>query len=266
MKKAEEEARNKAMSTRVSDAGVRKIFNFLDEDNSGTLGKDEIAKLAALCGKKLVKTTAFGFRKVSKELDKAFEEMDSNNNGEVSVREFLLWYRRAVPESAGDLKAQSQFWFNTLDVDKSGTIEIGEFKVLVKNMGLKLKGKKLMQTFKDIIADKGGQTEHNKGKYRDRITFEEFHDWRVRRAEECASENSKEARLFAHVKEARDDAVKAVAALEKEEEKLKTNVAAAQHAVWDGDDKELDDDTMDMLEDKLESCENALKVRFVVAV
>lgn len=61
---------------------VQELFNVIDTDDSGFLDKTEVKELASVLGLELSE----------KELDEAFQEMDSNNNDRVDLDEFEAWW------------------------------------------------------------------------------------------------------------------------------------------------------------------------------
>lgn len=61
---------------------VQELFNAIDTDGSGFLDKTEVKELASVLGLELSE----------KELDEAFQEMDSNKNDRVDMDEFEAWW------------------------------------------------------------------------------------------------------------------------------------------------------------------------------
>jgi DNA repair exonuclease SbcCD ATPase subunit len=74
---------------------LRKLFDSIDKDKSGSLSKDEVATLAQKSGDGKLKGT-FSHKK----LDKAMSEMDPDGSGTVSFEEFFQWHAKQHPELA----------------------------------------------------------------------------------------------------------------------------------------------------------------------
>ena len=73
-----------AAAGELDDDAVQELFELADEDDSGTLDKEEVAKLAAACGMAGLSAEA---------LDAAFAQMDYDGNGDVDSLEFTEWWR-----------------------------------------------------------------------------------------------------------------------------------------------------------------------------
>jgi len=87
------------MLSKKSKADLVMLFSQFDADDSGDLGRDEIAELAKSLGKKLTK----------KELETAMKEMDEDESGEVDFEEFFRWWNIAYEKARlGDVIAVLQ--------------------------------------------------------------------------------------------------------------------------------------------------------------
>eukprot|EP01047_Picozoa_sp_COSAG01_P038689 COSAG01_NODE_3155_length_6492_cov_3.966995_5_plen_239_part_00 len=87
-----------------------------------------------------------------------------------AVQELLSTRKAAVHDKAaskwkgaGDKLHVIRQMFDIIDEDRSGTLEMAEFKIMVKTLGLPLRPDEIEKAFKEIDEDKGGT-----------IDFEEF--------------------------------------------------------------------------------------------
>jgi calmodulin len=78
---------------------LRRIFDDLDDDNSGALSAAELLTL----------TRDLGLSLTQRELDEAMREMDADGSGEVDFIEFSQWWRQARKRSAKVAAAVAQF-------------------------------------------------------------------------------------------------------------------------------------------------------------
>jgi Ca2+-binding EF-hand superfamily protein len=160
-------AKLRAKDTRPTQVRARELFDVIDEDGSGTLSKDEVAKLMEQMGSRI--TSMMGG---TKKLDEAFAEMDPNADGTVTFDEFLVWYKRSHPETLEDMNAQVRFYFDLFDEDGSGTLDKAEVGKVMSKLGIKKGGvffgrnKKLDNAFAEMDPNGDGS-----------VTYEEFLDW-----------------------------------------------------------------------------------------
>eukprot|EP00941_MAST-03F_sp_MAST-3F-sp1_P005801 g5801.t1 len=157
MKILQEEAR-KGLSDETFDVEkkIRYLFNEIDEDHSGTLTKKQVGKLAKQMGAKL--TTLFSHKK----LDKAFAEMDANNDGEVTAEEFIEWHHRNHPTEPKHLYAQLLHLFDEIDIAHKEALNKKNVSKLLKLVGNHITGKyKLKKTKSTKIAFQEMDSDHN---------------------------------------------------------------------------------------------------------
>ncbi|EPY34283.1 hypothetical protein STCU_01687 [Strigomonas culicis] len=107
------------------------IFVFFDQDDSGTLEKNEVARLARW----------LNFSRTDNEVERIFMDMDSNGSGSLTIGEFLTWlkYNKPNPQALYGL-TQSQYntimmQFHMYDTDQDGLLLVNEFTRLVMNLG-----------------------------------------------------------------------------------------------------------------------------------
>eukprot|EP00944_MAST-04C_sp_MAST-4C-sp1_P014266 g14266.t1 len=123
---------------------IRYLFNQIDEDHSGTLTKKEVGKLAKQMGDKL--TTMFSHKK----LDVAFTEMEPNDDGKVTIEEFIEWHHRNHPTEPKHLYAQLLHLFNVIDVLHKDALNRKDVSKLLKLAGNQLTGKYKLKKTKSI--------------------------------------------------------------------------------------------------------------------
>eukprot|EP00941_MAST-03F_sp_MAST-3F-sp1_P001739 g1739.t1 len=128
-----EEAEAKEMAI---EEKIRDLFNDLDIDNSGLLSKKEVGVLSSKLGEGL--SSFFS----NKKLDIAFREMDPNQDGVVTVDEFIAWHRRNHPIEPKDIYESASQKFDQIDRDKSGYLDKKEVQKL-----LSITGKKKVKRF-----------------------------------------------------------------------------------------------------------------------
>ncbi|OQV25169.1 Calcineurin subunit B type 1 [Hypsibius exemplaris] len=131
---------------------LRKRFQKMDMDNSGSLSVDEFMSLPELQQNPLVQ--------------RVIDTFDRNRDGGVDFKEFIQGISQFSVK--GDRESKLRFAFSIYDIDGDGFINNGElFQVLKMMVGNNLKDLQLQQIVDKTImyADKDGD-----GK----ISFEEF--------------------------------------------------------------------------------------------
>lgn len=106
------------------------LFVFFDEDDSGSLDRNEVARLARW----------LNFANTPQDVQRIFDDMDADHSGSLSVGEFLTWlyHNKPNPQALYGL-TQSQYntimmQFHTYDTNKDGCLEMNEFTRLVLNL------------------------------------------------------------------------------------------------------------------------------------
>jgi Ca2+-binding EF-hand superfamily protein len=106
------------------------LFVFFDEDDSGSLDRNEVARLARW----------LNFANTPQDVQRIFDDMDADHSGSLSLGEFLSWlrYNKPNPQALYGL-TQSQYntimmQFHTYDTNQDGCLEMNEFTRLVLNL------------------------------------------------------------------------------------------------------------------------------------
>jgi Ca2+-binding EF-hand superfamily protein len=182
---------------------TRQVFDALDEDKSGFLDRDEVAKASGML------SAGLGFVMSGEELDRQFKIMDPDGDGEVTFTEFAAWWKsveadqlvsdmeqedvlEALEEagikamdsglaSMASMKAAlkqhyagkdmtTRQVFDALDEDKSGFLDRDEVAkasgMLSAGLGFVMSGEELDRQFKIMDPDGDGE-----------VTFTEFEAW-----------------------------------------------------------------------------------------
>jgi Ca2+-binding EF-hand superfamily protein len=151
---------------RSSEERAREVFDLMDTDGNGTLGKKEFSELMENMGHKMTSLIS------DKDLESAWKDLDANNDGSVSFEEFLAWYRRKHPETKDDLDLVLKWEFDMIDADGSGSLNKAEVGKLMKRFGLKTGGtffghKKLDAAFKEMSGSDDPESEVDVGDFAD---------------------------------------------------------------------------------------------------
>ncbi|KPA79209.1 hypothetical protein ABB37_05696 [Leptomonas pyrrhocoris] len=106
------------------------LFVFFDDDDSGSLDRNEVARLARW----------LNFANTPQDVQRIFDDMDADHSGSLSLGEFLSWlrYNKPNPQALYGL-TQSQYntimmQFHTYDTNQDGCLEMNEFTRLVLNL------------------------------------------------------------------------------------------------------------------------------------
>jgi Ca2+-binding EF-hand superfamily protein len=83
------------------DMTTRQVFDALDEDKSGFLDRDEVAKASGML------SAGLGFVMSGEELDRQFKIMDPDGDGEVTFTEFEAWWKSVEADQlVGDMEQE----------------------------------------------------------------------------------------------------------------------------------------------------------------
>merc|ERR1719361_705397 len=96
---------------------VKATFYEVDTDGNGTIGRDELKAVLQKLGGKVTE----------EEVDKCYQELDENDDGQIDFEEFKHWYLR----SENRIEADVLQIFNRYDRDYNGYIEIDELASLM---------------------------------------------------------------------------------------------------------------------------------------
>jgi hypothetical protein len=133
---------------------LRKVFTDLDADGSGKLEKQEVALAAEKLGESGMRGFGFFGRRSFAKLEKAFDEMDSDCNGEVDFDEFRCWW---VWKHPLDAPPDMQHQLATAKSAKSHSTRLQDAKLLVHQPA-------------DIEAENDGEEDVSKSRSRKLIT------------------------------------------------------------------------------------------------
>jgi len=70
-----------------SAEALRKVFDSIDKDKSGSIDRNEVAVLAKELGQEVKES----------DVEAIFSQMDTNKDGKISFEEFLIWWRNGAP-------------------------------------------------------------------------------------------------------------------------------------------------------------------------
>eukprot|EP01047_Picozoa_sp_COSAG01_P007944 COSAG01_NODE_306_length_19162_cov_14.196611_20_plen_1802_part_00 len=148
-------------------AKIRKLFNRIDDDQSGTIEAAEIGRLAALIDVELEPG----------DISKAAVELDQDGSGQADFEEFVIWWDSSSTVSAKlrrgiiNEEALIQASFDRIDEDGSRTLDAKEVKSLAYHMGITLSEDESRQALveMDLAFEKPGQTPE--------VSFDDFTAW-----------------------------------------------------------------------------------------
>jgi Ca2+-binding EF-hand superfamily protein len=129
------------------------VFQKVDQNGDGHIDKAELKHLF----------DSLECRMTENELDEVFVTLDEDNDGVISEDEFNKWYTT----SAELIRSQVRIVFDSLDTDKSGTIDSHELKALLLELDPRV-------TDEDVALAIDSMYMHGD---KDQITFEEFEEW-----------------------------------------------------------------------------------------
>ena len=146
-------------------ARMRKLFDQLDDDKSGTIDPQEVRKLGE---------ALFGEELTDEQLEIAMAEMDPEGDGAVSFEEFMTWQsnegdfrKQAVAAEAAAKRRKLREMFDKADVDGGGAIDTDEVYGLVRELfGDELSDLEMRRAMKEMDPDGSGE-----------VDFAEFEAW-----------------------------------------------------------------------------------------
>ena len=150
------------------EANARNAFKDADADCSGLLDHDEMRALAM----------TFGITDED-QLDAAIEEMDEDLNGEISLKEFLAWWKKSVHKAEGffsllkkgltgpeaEARNEARNAFLAADADGNGTLDHDEIMALAMTFGINDQVQ-LEQAIAEMDTDNDGE-----------VSLQEFMIW-----------------------------------------------------------------------------------------
>jgi K+-dependent Na+/Ca+ exchanger-like protein len=132
---------------------VDHVFREVDLNDDGHIDREELEQLFVRLECHLS----------PQELDEVFRQLDEDNDGRIDELEFTKWYMRSEER----VLSQVKHVFDSFDVDKSGTIDRHELKMLLEKLEPRVSDKDVEEAI-DVMYQSGS---------RDEITFDEFSDW-----------------------------------------------------------------------------------------
>ena len=144
---------NNLLDSNVNDQEVqmREIFNMFDQDKDGEIDMDELRRIFRQMGQD----------PSTDELIDVLVEVDGDGNGIIEYEEFRIMIERMV-EDQEDLVIEA---FKVFDKDQDGKIQIGEFGVVMKQLGENITDEEVARIYQEADADGSGE-----------IDFEEFNE------------------------------------------------------------------------------------------
>ena len=132
------------------------VFDRIDKNGDGHIDMEELRRLF----------TAFDVHNTmtEQELDDVFNQLDQDGDGKISRAEFHTWYTN----SQELIRAQGYSVFDTLDTNRSGTLDKHEIRALLVELDPTI-------TDQDVTND--ALSARYKEGSREEITFEEFSEW-----------------------------------------------------------------------------------------
>jgi len=139
----------------VMAGDVHHVFKQVDVDDSGNIDKEELAQLFA----KLECTVP------AEELDRVMEDLDENNDGQITEEDFVKWYVRSEKR----ISMRTKLVFDFFDTDNAGKITRPNLKKLLKTVE---------PTVTDEDVEQAMSAMYMTGS-KDEISFDEFSNWYV---------------------------------------------------------------------------------------
>ncbi|KAI9344329.1 hypothetical protein BDR26DRAFT_932806 [Obelidium mucronatum] len=146
---------------------IRKTFNQYDKDKNGSICATEFKQICY----------DMGYFLSDEEVQMDIKLLDLDGSGAITYDEFIKWWQRDDrfkmlqfgPEEMERLDTFTKL-FKKYDNDKSGCIDIREFKSLFVDLSKKkLVNKSLMAAMRDLDANNDGK-----------VSFNEFVTWSIR--------------------------------------------------------------------------------------
>ena len=200
-------------------AMVRQAFDSVDTDHSGHLDRTEVCTLTHMLG-----------RNVSEqELTQMMEEMGGSNGSEIDFPKFYAWWTKTEADSgeqsggaggkSGEMKARLQEMgeitradvqeaFDTVDVDKSGTLDRHEVRKLSESLGRPVDDTELAQMMDAMDADGSGE-----------VNFQEFYAWFTQVGDQAGG-NAAASEMKQKLKDRKKEEKRLLKAQKKEEQRL----------------------------------------------
>eukprot|EP00559_Dactyliosolen_fragilissimus_P007397 CAMPEP_0184871144 /NCGR_PEP_ID=MMETSP0580-20130426/40151_1 /TAXON_ID=1118495 /ORGANISM="Dactyliosolen fragilissimus" /LENGTH=474 /DNA_ID=CAMNT_0027373693 /DNA_START=567 /DNA_END=1988 /DNA_ORIENTATION=- len=134
---------------------VNEVFTIADKDGNGMIDIVELHSLFKL----------LDFHLTDIELNEVMKDLDGDNDGLISEKEFKAWYLR----SEQNIKERVKVTFDQFDANNSGTLEKNEVIALLQRLDPGVTEEDVDDAFKACYKDGS----------KDEISFEEFTEWYI---------------------------------------------------------------------------------------
>jgi len=145
---------------------VHDVFAELDKDNDGHI---DVAELHEMFRRLDCKMT-------DEQVEEAMKELDTNGDNQMSQREFSTWYLAAESRVESEIKNV----FDSLDVNKDGTIEIAEVGLLFSRLNYHAQPEEQRNAVQEIqaaVVNASLCDEGSAGQNPDTVTYCQFREW-----------------------------------------------------------------------------------------
>ncbi|KAJ0987175.1 hypothetical protein J5N97_005531 [Dioscorea zingiberensis] len=137
-----------------SEKEVEKVFKCFDSDGDGKISESELIGVVQALGSGVSK----------EEVGMMMQEMDSDRNGFVDLKEFTEFQRSSLEgRPQAEVDAELRDAFEMYDLDKNGRISAKELHLVLKRLGDKSSIKDCTRMIQSVDADGDGS-----------VNFEEF--------------------------------------------------------------------------------------------
>jgi len=145
---------------------VHEVFRELDKDNDGHIDVAELHEMFRLLGCKMT----------DEQVEESMKELDTNGDNQMSSREFSAWYLKSEQRVESEIKNV----FDSMDVNKNGTIEISEVGLLFSKLNYHAPPEELRNAVKEIqacVADAALCDEGCGGQNPETVNYCQFKEW-----------------------------------------------------------------------------------------
>jgi len=147
----------------VTDEQLRSVFKQIDEDGNGNIELEELAKVLQESGKhsKYIRSI---FDAINLDHDKgiSFDEFRSVMKNELPAQFYQTKFRNIVSKElqtedikgrSESLRAAARRWFNSMDLDNSGTLDCHELRLELRKLGIDKEEVSLLFAAADLDHD-----------------------------------------------------------------------------------------------------------------
>uniref|UniRef100_A0A7S2WBC3 EF-hand domain-containing protein n=1 Tax=Rhizochromulina marina TaxID=1034831 RepID=A0A7S2WBC3_9STRA len=136
---------------------VNEVFRVIDKDGNGAIDAAELRELLTSLGPN-------GDEVTEEQVQRAMDDMDLNQDGQIHFSEFVPWYTRSEER----MRTKTRAVFDMFDKDKNGKIDKQEIGDLLSSLGNRVTEDEVENAIAALNAEslaEGG------------ITFEDFKEW-----------------------------------------------------------------------------------------